>query len=380
MSNDDKWSQIQQTQLFIQTVIDARINDKKEFESRINDYLSQISKIRNMILSSIIFITTVIIPIFNTYQELQIFVIPIIFINIIFAVIIYFTIEYIHYTIRKSTQMAKIAYGLPIARMMILREYILELSIQDINEIYKDNLANLFQYIKLIGMTRFEIIPELKKLQKIKWLKADKNYYEHRYKTEEMQKIQLIEFYGTCKHLFQSDGLVKMIDKQLGTINGKNSFISIYDKMDISEKIEEYNNTKMQISLQIPKHWHLEEFQETTQSGNSIILGPKIFFDVTITIEKLKLNTFKNLNDFIEDIKERKDKKIIEESEISIQDYICYKMIYESEFNNTLEKIMEIYIQSDNNLYKISYKAFKQNFDRFFPTIKKIYDSFRITN
>jgi len=199
--------------------------DKKEFESRQQEVKSTVDSTKDKILPIIGLATTIFLGLasLNLFKEIMIVLMMII---IIIAIIWYRILSYSYNRGLLGYSMIKAARYKPILRLVMLKEIFATLSFDD-TEISAQHLKNVFNYIKLVGMSKFELLQEYRRASKEPSLKGQRFYFNHMVDVLEGVINDALILYSTNKDIFRKDEKMDFYELQLASFFGGETLFTL---------------------------------------------------------------------------------------------------------------------------------------------------------
>jgi hypothetical protein len=387
----EKWL-FGQLQNYVQSLLDASELDRQEFEDKAKLYRSNITSFRDKVLGGIGVLLTISLglasmDIFRTY--FLILIVGLVAGAITCYVIADVILFYSSFTFFKI----KAARWKPIMGLLAMKESLILTSLVRDDEV-KLNHSNLFSFIKLVGLAKFELLQELK-LASSNWrLLTEKYRYKSQLVTEEVLMARTLDVYEANKSKLLNDELVKFYDEQISYTFGGETVLQMYERFSSARKPSEFHDESHGFRVTLPLNWRTEELspaiKKLERHEPTIVSTHPIseFNDVTFSVTSLDISNHsifptKSLDeivkykiDYIGNVET--DAQVIENSSIIIGGYQAKKIVYSVRYESLTDKGIKIWVVVNKKAYQIKFEASNElKFDYYQKDLNDILESIK---
>ena len=135
------------------------------------------------------------------------------------AIIWYRILTHFYNPLQIAYSMINAARYKSILRLVLLKEIFTNMSIDD-TEISKQHLKNVFIYIKLVGMSKFELLEEYKSASKLPGPKGQSVYFNRMAMILKGTINDALTLYSSNKEIFRKDQDMDIYELQLASFFG----------------------------------------------------------------------------------------------------------------------------------------------------------------
>jgi hypothetical protein len=378
---------LNQTQAIFRTIFNAREADRLDIETRAEQYKSSMFATRDKILAGLGFTATILLGLASFYNEIRNLLFLILSVDIGIGVALYIFIDVIVYKALFTFMRVKAAHYAPILKLSILEDWLISSSF-DINLINIKHLKNFFNYVKLIGMSRFELINEYVNASQVKSLFQQSHYFGIRARDEEMVKNEASSFYRIKKLDFLNDEHIVSYDKELARIFGGTPLLQKYEQLASSSSQQTFKNDEHGITMEFPPDWQIEQAREKRRGIENTIVAahPSYPFDTEVRLEITRYSKRTvPLNEVIRFELEYKRTEeadmdtILESEPTTVGEYAAHRIIYNSIFKNLVDKVMKVWFSAQGTIFEITYETPNpEKYEKYLDNATGIINSIKI--
>ncbi len=171
-AHNNQWL-FSQMQYYIQSMLELNDADKRELEYREQEIKSTINGFKDKFLTTIGLATTIFLGLasLNILKETMIILIMAV---VILGIICYVILSYFLRNVQYTYALVKAARYKPVLRLIMLKEILVSLSLDDTEK--HEHLKNVFNYIKLVGMSKFESLEQYNQVSQKSRFRSERLY------------------------------------------------------------------------------------------------------------------------------------------------------------------------------------------------------------
>ena len=168
------------------------------------------------------------------------------------------------------------------------------------------------------------------------------------------------------------------INNSVNIINDASGF---FHSGKSSDDFKLYENTKLKLSIQYPSTWQKEERLNDFVTFLSPIVdsshykSPAGLGISSLTVSNVSLNTIVNIH--LKNMTNNlKDFQLIESSDTALADNrLAKKIIFTAMDNEEKKQALQLITKNNDKVYLITYKAYVDKYEQYFPIIQKMLNS-----
>jgi hypothetical protein len=374
----ERW-QLGQLQYYVQTMLSEQ--DKNTLEAKVQHYHTNVTALRDSVLGGIGILITIFLAIASTNIMRAEFIGLVIALAII-GIIVYFIVERIIYYSNIAFYTIKASRLKPILALLVVKECLVLTSlVKDVDF----NYMNLFNYIKLVGMAKFELLTQLTSAGENRRLLGEKYHYKSLARTEEESISRALIVYESVKEQLSSDENVKFFDEQISYSFGGETIMEMYARLSAGRNSTEFYEKTSGFTINFPPGWLIE--QKKRAARIIVSARPKSEASGTFfTISQLDVNNdlvypTKSLDevvkfqlDYMAELED--DTTIIEKSSTQIAGIEAFKIVYSVQFKSLVDVGTKVWIVLNSKAYEIEFKSSnKMKFDQYQTDVVQIINS-----
>lgn len=353
-------------------------------DSKIERYHHNVTGFRDKILGGIGVLITILLAFASMDIMRTSFIVTIVALVII-GIIVYFVVDRIIYHSNIAFFMIKGSRLRPILSLLALKECLV------LSSLVKDtsfNYLNLFNFIKLVGMAKFQLLAELKSASENRRLYSLKYHYKSLASTEEELISRALEFYESVKEQLSSDDIVKLFDEQISNTFGGETIMEMYSRLSASRTPLLFHEKITGLIVSFPSGWLIDEKRKTTR----IIVSarPKSESSGThFTISRLDVSNelvypTKSLDEVVKFqlnyiVELENSTSIIEKSNTQIAGFDAYKIVYSVHDKSLVDVGTKVWVVMKGKAYEIEFiTSNKLKFEYYQNDVLRILDSIHV--
>lgn len=168
------------------------------------------------------------------------------------------------------------------------------------------------------------------------------------------------------------------INNSVNIINDASGF---FHSGKSSDDFKLYENTQLKLSIQYPSTWQKEERLNDFVTFLSPIVdssdykSPAGLGVSSLTVSNVSLNTIVNIH--LKNMTNNlKDFQLIESSDTALADNrLAKKIIFTAMDNEEKKQALQLITKNNDKVYLITYKAYVDKYEQYFPIIQKMLNS-----
>lgn len=168
------------------------------------------------------------------------------------------------------------------------------------------------------------------------------------------------------------------INNSVNIINDASGF---FHSGKSSDDFKLYENTQLKLSIQYPSTWQKEERLNDFVTFLSPIVdsshykSPAGLGISSLTVSNVSLNTIVNIH--LKNMTNNlKDFQLIESSDTALADNrLAKKIIFTAMDNEEKKQALQLITKNNDKVYLITYKAYVDKYEQYFPIIQKMLNS-----
>ena len=168
------------------------------------------------------------------------------------------------------------------------------------------------------------------------------------------------------------------INNSVDIINDASGF---FDFGKSSDDFKLYENTKLKLSIQYPSTWQKEELLNDFVTFLSPIVdsshykSPAGLGISSLSVSNVSLNTITNIH--LKNMTNNlKDFQLIESSDTRLADNrLAKKIIFTAMDDEEKKQALQLITKNNDKVYLITYKAYVDKYEQYFPIIQKMLNS-----
>jgi hypothetical protein len=366
--------------------------DKRELESREQEIKSTINGFKDKFLTTIGLATTIFLGLasLNILKETMIILIMVV---VILGIISYVILSYFLRNVQFTYALVKAARYKPVLRLIMLKEILVSLSLDDTEK--HEHLKNVFNYIKLVGMSKFESLEQYNHVSQKSRFRSERLYFDRMKNIEEGVIYDATRFYANNKEIFRGDEKIIFYESQLARFFGDETLFEQYERYIANLKPRQFKNSEWGLTIEFPVNWTIDSIPEkikkiqrlektvVTAHPVSGIVGSVSLTVKNLDISNLSVYPTKSLAEVVKfqiGMLDLDTETILEEMDWIINGYSARKIVYISRFRSLIDKLMKIWLVVNEVAYEISYNASNPVlFDSYYDDVVGILNSFKIS-
>lgn len=387
---NDQWL-INQIQYYIQSMLELNEADKREFETREQEIKSNINNIKDKFITAISLAITILLGLasLNIMKELMIILIVIV---VAIGLISHVVLSYFLQNVQFSYALIKAARYIPVLRFIMLKEILVGLSFDTVEK--QEHLKNLFNYVKLIGMSQFELLEQFRQTSQKSRFQNERRYFDNMKKRLEGVIYDAVGFYQHNKNIFLNDEKIGLYESELAKFFGGETLFEKYERYTSNIKPLQFERPDLGLALELPGSWVIDSIPEKIKklerlekiilkahpiSGNVGSVGLAL---KQLDISNISVYPTKSLGEVVKfqvGTLDLSTDSILEQGEIVLNGHPAYKIVYISRYKSLIDKVLKIWIVVNEVAYEISYNASNPVlFDSYYSDVVEILNSFKI--